>query len=53
MMCPMCCDDRNLDSVSDGKGGPLSVKNHFDCPYWDISSCSFCMMKSVVFDDVL
>ena len=49
----ICCNDRNLASVSEGKGALLSVKNCFGGPYWNISCCNFCMMKSVVLDDVL
>ena len=49
----MCCKDRNLASVSDEKGGLLSVKNHFGGLYWDISCYNFCVMKSVVLNDVL
>ena len=53
MLLFLCFGERNLASVSVEKEGPLSAVNHFGGPYWDISCCNFCMMKTAVLDDVL
>ena len=45
-MWSMYCDARNLLRASNENGDPLSVKNLFGGPYWEIKFCSVQMMES-------
>ena len=40
------CDARNLWRFFDENGGPLSEKNLFGVPYWEIKFCNFLIMES-------
>ena len=48
----MYWDARNLWRASEENGGPLSEKNLFVGPYWEIKFCNFLIMDSAVLEDV-
>ena len=38
MICSMCCEHKNIASVSNEKWGPLPVESLLGGLYWDINS---------------
>ena len=52
MVWSIYCDARNFWRASDENGGPLSEKNLFGWPYWEIKFCNFPMTEPTDLEEV-